>query len=95
MRTSKLAQRELEALSPGELDLVRFLRRHKKPIAIKDLARKPEFHGWDHESLKMMIDNLLGRNMVSWEDGMVGPSFVKAAEELSERVVERFAAEQE
>ena len=95
MKRSKLAQRELEALSPGELDLVRFVRHHKKPISIKELARKPEFHGWDHDSLRMMVNNLWGRNMVTWDGDLVGPSFVKSAEELSERVAGRFSAEQE
>jgi hypothetical protein len=42
-----------------------------------------------------MVDNLLGRNMVTWDGNAVGPSFVKAAEELSERVAERFVMENE
>jgi hypothetical protein len=43
----------------------------------------------------MMVDSLLGRNMVTWDGNMVGPSFMKAAEELSERVAARFAQGQE
>lgn len=95
MRTSKLAQKEIEALSPGEHDLLRYVRRLKKPISIQSLARQPEFHGWDHESLKMLIDRLQERNMVTWDGREVGPSYAKAAEELSERVFERFVQNQE
>lgn len=73
---AQLAEKELKALSPGELDLLRFVRRHPKPISLRELTRKPEFHGWDLESLKVLAERLRGRNMVTWDGMAVGPSYV-------------------
>lgn len=92
-RSSKLAQKELEALSPGESTLLRHVRRLKKPVPLRNLSKLPEFHGWDPDSLRMTIDRLQDRGMVSWDGSMVGPSFVKSAEELSDRVADRFVEE--
>jgi hypothetical protein len=87
---SKLAQKELEALSPGESTLLRHLHRLKKPATLRTLSKLPDFHGWDHGSLEMLIDSLKNMGMVSWDGKMVSPLYRTAEALIPERVVDRF-----
>lgn len=77
----------LGGLSPGELDLLRLLRR-RGPVRLRKLQTEPVFRGWDLESLKSAVLGLVGLGLVT-SDGdtiqMKHPVVVAA-----ERVASRF-----
>jgi hypothetical protein len=87
--TSKLAQRERMAFTPGENTLLRHVRTINKPVSLRQLAKVPAFHGWDPETLVIMLSRLQDSGMVSWDGALVGPPTFRHAAD-SEEVVRKF-----